>query len=199
MRHSTVYQYAGWFGINYNNLNGVARTLKKLRTLKGDYWVNQWFSSMRPFSLKEKEFAPRGSEFFPLRTVSFGMENHFYHIRRPPLNVTTFITRVRNCVIGATPMNLLPMWECKNTMILTKSRKSTWEQFPIQPRDIICKVTFQNPLFDILVISPMQQSIWFAYTRVRVLRFVVYYTGLFKQNQNKSDVILFYEGRFLCS
>ena len=28
----------------------------------------------------------------------------FYHIRRPPLNVTIFITHVRNCVMGASPM-----------------------------------------------------------------------------------------------
>ena len=28
-----------------------------------------------------KEFAPRGSKFFPLRAVPYGMENHFYHIR----------------------------------------------------------------------------------------------------------------------
>ena len=28
-----------------------------------------------------KAFAPRGSEFFPLRAVSYTMENHFYHIR----------------------------------------------------------------------------------------------------------------------
>ena len=28
-----------------------------------------------------KEFAPRGSEFFPLRAVPYGLENHFYHIR----------------------------------------------------------------------------------------------------------------------
>ena len=26
------------------------------------------------------------SEFFPLRAVPYGMEHHFYHIRRPPLN-----------------------------------------------------------------------------------------------------------------
>ena len=26
--------------------NGGARTLKKLRTLKGDYWIKQWFSSI---------------------------------------------------------------------------------------------------------------------------------------------------------
>ena len=25
---------------------------------------------------QRKEFAPRGSEFFPLRAVSYGMENH---------------------------------------------------------------------------------------------------------------------------
>ena len=30
------------------------------------------------------------------------MENHFYHIRCPPLSVTVFITHVRNCVTGAT-------------------------------------------------------------------------------------------------
>ena len=38
---------------------------------------------LRPFSNLElllKEFAPRGSKFFPLRAVPFGMENHFYHI-----------------------------------------------------------------------------------------------------------------------
>ena len=28
------------------NLNGVVRTLKKLRTSKGDYWIKQWFSSI---------------------------------------------------------------------------------------------------------------------------------------------------------
>ena len=26
--------------------NGVARTLKKLRTSKGDYWIKQWVSSI---------------------------------------------------------------------------------------------------------------------------------------------------------
>ena len=42
-----------------------------------------------------KEFAPRGSEFFPLKAVPFGMENHFYHIRLPPLNVPFLL---RMCV-----------------------------------------------------------------------------------------------------
>ena len=35
-----------------------------------------------------KEFAPRGSEFFSLILVPYGMENHFYHNRWSPLNVT---------------------------------------------------------------------------------------------------------------
>ena len=35
------------------------------------------------------------------------MENHFYHIRWPPLNVTIFDTDVCNSVLGATPMNYL--------------------------------------------------------------------------------------------
>ena len=37
---------------------------------------------------ERKEFAPRGSGFFPSRAVPYGMENHFYHIRLPPLNVS---------------------------------------------------------------------------------------------------------------
>ena len=37
-----------------------------------------------------------GSEFFPLRAVPYGMENHFNHIMLPPLIVTIFITHVRN-------------------------------------------------------------------------------------------------------
>ena len=55
---------------------------------------------------QRKEFAPRGSEFFPLRAVPYGMENHFYHIRWPPLNVTIFIMHMRNCIMGATPMSV---------------------------------------------------------------------------------------------
>ena len=45
-------------------------------------------------SSQRKEFAPRGSEFFSLWGVPFGMEK-MYHIKWPPLNVTIFITHVR--------------------------------------------------------------------------------------------------------
>ena len=31
-------------------------------------------------SLKGKNLLPQIEQFFPLRTVPFGMENHFYHI-----------------------------------------------------------------------------------------------------------------------
>ena len=48
------------------------------------------------FSLRE-EFAPRGSEFFPLRAVPEGMENYINHIRGAPLIVTIFITHV--CIL----------------------------------------------------------------------------------------------------
>ena len=34
------------------------------------------------------------------------MENHFYYIRRPPLNDIVFISHVRNCVMGATTMTM---------------------------------------------------------------------------------------------
>ena len=39
-----------------------------------------------------------------LREVPYGMDNHFYRIRTPPLNVTVFTTHVRNYVMGATPV-----------------------------------------------------------------------------------------------
>ena len=64
--------------------NSVARTLKNLRTWKGDYSLINDSLQLRPFQngnfSKRKEFAPRGSEFFPLRAVPNGMINHFYHI-----------------------------------------------------------------------------------------------------------------------
>ena len=56
------------------------------------------------------------SEFFPLRAVSYGMENHFYHIRRPSLDVTIF-TSVRNCVMGATRMDMT-RFESQNNIIV---------------------------------------------------------------------------------
>ena len=33
------------------------------------------------------------------------MENPFYHIRWPPLNVTIFIMHLRNCIMGASPIS----------------------------------------------------------------------------------------------
>ena len=52
-------------------------------------------------SLKGKNLLPpKGSEFFPLWAVPYCMENHLYHIKWPPLNVTIFITHVRNARNG---------------------------------------------------------------------------------------------------
>ena len=80
-----------------------ARTLKKLRKSKGDDWIKQWFSSIAPLYKMGTQIL-RGSEFFPLRSVTYSFENHFYHIMRPPLNVTIFNTNMRNYVMAATPM-----------------------------------------------------------------------------------------------
>ena len=84
--------------------NGVARTLKKIRTPKGDYWNSRDYFKLHPFSKLELPSKERGSKFFPLRAVPYGVENHFSHISWPPLNVSIFITLVRNCAIGATSM-----------------------------------------------------------------------------------------------
>ena len=74
-------------GVSFNDYlnNDLARTLKKVTHIKGRLldqavilfnWVpfhNENFS-------ERKELAPRGSQFFPLKAVHYGMENHFYHI-----------------------------------------------------------------------------------------------------------------------
>ena len=48
-----------------------------------------------------KEFARRGSEFFPLRAVPYYMEKRFYHIRGYPLIVTILLR------MGAATMHLV--------------------------------------------------------------------------------------------
>ena len=48
---------------------------------------------------QRKKIAPSGSELFPLW---YGKS--VYHSWWPPLNITIFITHMRNCVMGATPM-----------------------------------------------------------------------------------------------
>ena len=60
----------------------------------------------RHISLR-KEIAPRGSKFFSLREVPYGMEIQYYRIWQFPLLCTISITHVRNCVMGATPMRIL--------------------------------------------------------------------------------------------
>ena len=50
-------------------------------------------------SLKGKHLLPGGA-------VPYVMDNHFYNIRRHPLNVSIFITHVDNCVMGAMPMQI---------------------------------------------------------------------------------------------
>ena len=54
--------------------------------------------------------APRESEFFSLRAVPFGKS-------LLPLNVTIFITHVRNCETGTTPMSSLGQWELSGRVL----------------------------------------------------------------------------------
>ena len=78
-------------------LNCVAITMKKLRTPKVDYWIKQWFFSIAPLSKWEPLLKERiCSLFFPLWAVPYSMVYNFYHIKWPPLNITIFITHVRN-------------------------------------------------------------------------------------------------------
>ena len=63
---------------------------------------------------KRKEIAPRRSEFFPLRAVHFAIENHFYHIRLPPLSVTHFL---RTCSTMETMPMVSKLATCKILML----------------------------------------------------------------------------------
>ena len=72
-----------WFRrrCRFSSGNGVARTLKKLSTSKRDYWIEPWFSSFGSLfkmgTFLRKDLVPRGSEFFLLRAVPYGMEINF--------------------------------------------------------------------------------------------------------------------------
>ena len=64
---------------NYN-ANGVARMLKSYAHQRETTGSVSLFNYYVPIQ-KRKEYAHRGSEFFPLRAVPYCRENYFYHIR----------------------------------------------------------------------------------------------------------------------
>ena len=91
--------------------NGVARTMKKLCTSKGDYWNKQWFSSIASLyklghSLKGKKLASKGSEFLPSIAAPYGMKNHLPHY-------VTYIDRVL-CLLR---MCVAAQWELRQCSI----------------------------------------------------------------------------------
>ena len=50
-------------------------------------------------------------------SVPYAMENHFYHIRLPPLNVTICITHVRNgSYATAYDCASVPIYQARNTV-----------------------------------------------------------------------------------
>ena len=74
--------------------NGIVRTLKKLRTSKGDHWIKQWFSSIASLfkmgtSLKGQNLLPLYEQFLIVWKITL-----IYRMKWPPLNVTIFITHM---------------------------------------------------------------------------------------------------------
>ena len=76
-----------------------SQNAEKITHIKGRLLDQAMILQLRPFSngnfSQKKEFAPRGSKFFPLWAAPYSMDNHL-----PPLNVTLFITHVRNLCNG---------------------------------------------------------------------------------------------------
>ena len=87
----------------------TAKTLKKLRTSKGYYWIKLWLSSIASVFIIGTSL--KGKKLLSKRVNSFFKSSSLWHgksrIRWPPLNVTILITHVRNCVLGV-------VWYFKN-------------------------------------------------------------------------------------
>ena len=91
---------------------GLARTLKKLRTpkgdyLKGDYWIKQWFSSIASLfkmgtSLKGKNLLPEGANSFLYEQFLIVWKITFITLSDL---LWMLIFLLRTCIMGATPMS----------------------------------------------------------------------------------------------
>ena len=91
--------------------SGVARTLKKLRTSKGDYCIKQRLSKITSLfkmgiPLKGKNLLPKGDILF-FKSSSLRYGKSLYQIRWAPLTVTILLSTCAYCVMGATPMRTL--------------------------------------------------------------------------------------------
>ena len=83
-RGSNVICWSHIWKHKHTQIIGVARTLKKMHTSKTTGSCSDYLQ-LRSFSkwelLLRKEFAPRGSEFFPSWAIPYSMGNHLYHIK----------------------------------------------------------------------------------------------------------------------
>ena len=91
----------------YNN--GVARTLKKIRTSKGDYCINQWFVTITSLfemgtSLKGKNSLPEEANSFLLKQLLKVWKITFTTYGELPRVLLFLLRTCVYCVIGATPM-----------------------------------------------------------------------------------------------
>ena len=102
------------------HFQGVVRTLKSYAYKRETTVSSNGYLQLRPF-FKMGTTLKRKSDFFPLRAVSQGMKNHFYHIRWAPLSVTIFISHVRILRNGSYA-NVLPFRpRCRSVTPLTFS------------------------------------------------------------------------------
>ena len=97
--------------------NGVARTLKKLLTSKGDYWINQKFSSIvslykRGTSLKGKNLLPEGVNSFLYEQFLIVWKITFITLSDLPRMLLFLLHTCVTCVMGATPMPHLCAANC---------------------------------------------------------------------------------------
>ena len=91
--------------------NGEARTLKKLRTSKGDYSIKHWFSTISSLfkmgtSLKGKNLLPEGANSFLSEQFLVVWEITFTTLGELPRVLLFLLRSFIYCVMGATPISL---------------------------------------------------------------------------------------------
>ena len=93
----------------------MSLTSKELSNQFNRFICTFFYKQKRPFIAEfynmetsyRKEFAPRGSESFPLREVFYGMKNNSYHIRPFRLFYTIFIMHEMGATAMKTVFNYL--------------------------------------------------------------------------------------------
>ena len=145
--------YHIYLNINYSVCTQWHSQNAELRTSKGDYWDKKWFSSIASLFkmelLLKKEFAPRGSQFFPLKSSSFwyGRSLLSHQVTSLECFYYFFFAHMRNCLMGATPMVHIQHSQSPNkssSVVIPKSANRNKSCLPFSSAEMFKKPLWQT-------------------------------------------------------